>query len=244
MYADDIAQTNYHLSSRANFIRLTTDRAIGITNQYEKAWKIKTNIDKFLVITAARTKPGALNLKNAAVNYANEGRILGLKITKIGITTHIKERRAKAKTILTKLWFSGCPEEIKHHLYKTLGRPIIEYPPIPLNAISLTSILALQAIQNIAILWIKGIRWPNPRSSIRTLHEQYKLEPLNTRMHRLASNVWDRLEYFEDVNYARIWETWRDWNEHKWWPRSLSPARGEPPSPIFSRTYNLNLNWY
>lgn len=56
-YTDDITPTIYPLSSRANFIHLTTDRAIGIINQYWKTRKIKTIIDKFLVTPADRTNP-------------------------------------------------------------------------------------------------------------------------------------------------------------------------------------------
>nr|XP_027210799.1 uncharacterized protein LOC113804160 [Penaeus vannamei] len=122
MYADDITQIITHPSPRANFINLATKRAINKINKFEGEWKIKTNINKFLVIPAARTKPGNLNLNNTNINYTKEGRLLGLKITNTGTAGHVKERRAMARKMLTKLKrFSGCPERVNLHLYKVLN---------------------------------------------------------------------------------------------------------------------------
>lgn len=212
--------------------------AIGTINKFEEAWKIKTNKNKFLIIPAARTKPGNLNLQNIEVDYTKTGKLLGLKLTNTGIASHVKERINIANHTLTKLKrFSECTEETKLRLYKTLVRPILEYPPVPLNTIAPTSWERLQAIQNKSILWIKGIRWPNPRPSIRELHRLYDLEPINLRIHTMAERIWDKLEYLEDINYEHI-NTISEITEgeHHWWPRSLTRARQNPPEPIYSRT--------
>lgn len=159
MYTDDITQIITHPSPRANFIKLATNRDINKIIKFEGEWKIKTKINKFLVIPAARTKPGYLDLNYTNINYTKEGRLLGLKITNTGTAGHVKERRAMARKMLTKLKrFSGCPERVKLHLYKALVRPIIEYPPIPLHTISRTPWHQLQGIQNKAVLWAKGVR--------------------------------------------------------------------------------------
>lgn len=150
----------------------------------------------------------------------------------------MKERTELANNVLTKVKrFSGCPENTKIHLYKTLVRPIREYSPVPLNTIALSSWQKLQAVQNKAILWAKGIRWPNPRPSIRELHLHHKLDPINIRIHNLATRTWDRLEYLEDQNYGRIKEihTMTE-GEHRWWPKSLTRISPDPPNPIYSRS--------
>lgn len=80
MYTNDITQIICHPS--------TIDRTIGTVKQFAKARKIKTNIDKFLVTPTARTKPGHLNLENAAVKYAND---MGTNWNH----SHTKERRTE-----------------------------------------------------------------------------------------------------------------------------------------------------
>jgi len=216
MYADDITQIIFHPSPRQQFIRLTKDRAIAAINRFEEEWKIK-NKNKFLIIPAARTKPGNPDLANIDVGFTKEGKLLGLKITNTGIAAH-KERINIANNVLAKLKrFSGCPEDIKIYLYKMLVRPIFEYPPVPLNTMALSSWYKLQAIQNKAILWAKGIRWPNPRPSIRELHTLYKIDPINIRIHHQATRTWERLEYLEDANYESIKEAHTSTQgEHRW----------------------------
>ena len=165
--------------------------------------------------------------------------MLGLSLKNTGISTHVKERVRTAKYALKKLKrFSNCPENIKIQLYKTLVRPILEYPPVPLNTISTTLMWSMQAVQNIALIWATGIRYPDPRPPIRELHTRHKLEALNVRIHRLAGRVWERLEMQEDINYLRIIECEAE-GEHNWWPRSLPRALQDPPQPKYSR-YELH----
>lgn len=181
MYADDVMQIITHPSPRHQFIRLATDRAVAAINQFEEAWKIKTNKHKFTVIPAARTKPGIPNLQSIDVNFAKAGKMLGLKITNTGISSHVKERIRIAENTFTKIKrFSSCPPMVKLKLYKSMVRPALEYPPVPLNALSPLSLYKIQAVQNKAILWVNRTRWPNPRPSIRELHLTYNLEPMNT----------------------------------------------------------------
>lgn len=163
---------------------------------------------------------------------------MGLKITKTGIISHVNERHKIASSALTKLKrLSSCPEKIKLRLCKTLIRPILEYPPIHLNTISKSSWYKLQGVQNKAILWVKGIRWPNPRPLVRELHQTYDLEPINIRIYRMAEKKWNRLEYTEDENYTKLVEIHNNTEgEHRWWPRSLLRTREPPPDPIYSRT--------
>lgn len=114
MYTYDITQIITHPSSRNNFIRLATHRAIEEISKFEESWKIKTNINKFLIIPATRIKPGNPNLRSTNVDFAKEGYLLGLKITNTGTSSHVKERTKIAGSTLTKLKrFSGCSEDAR-----------------------------------------------------------------------------------------------------------------------------------
>lgn len=92
MYANDITQIISHPSRRNNFIRIATDRAIGIICNFEEQWKIRTNKNKFLVIPAARIKPGNPNLESIDIPFPKEGKLLGVKLTNTGILSHVNER--------------------------------------------------------------------------------------------------------------------------------------------------------
>lgn len=70
MYADDITQIISHPSPQNQFIKLATDRAIGTINKFEE-----TNKNKFLIIPAAKTNPGNLNLQNINVDYVKTGKL-------------------------------------------------------------------------------------------------------------------------------------------------------------------------
>ncbi len=51
------------------------------------------------------------------------------------------------------------PTKIKTHLVKTLTLPILDYPPIPIHALSKTQILKLQRVQNRAMRFATNQRY-------------------------------------------------------------------------------------
>ena len=198
MYADDVTQVVTHPSPRRFFLELATDRAIGAINNFENEWKIKTNLNKFVVIPAARTRPGELNLDSANVNYTKEGKLLGLAFTSTGIGKHVKQRQGQGYNVLRKLRrFSGLPESTKVFLYKTLIRPVLEYPPVPLNALAPTNILRLQAVQNMSLIWATGTRWPDPRPGVFNPRPAGRMRPADpfcaAPEHILNFNKFDEL---------------------------------------------------
>ena len=132
------------------------------------------------------------------------GRILGLHISKHGFTPHITERRAQASRALTKLYrFYNFHQKIKTHLLKTLTLPIIDYPPIPTHALSNTQISRLQKIQNKALRFATGQRYPYTLNT-EEIHTITKTLPVNIRLHHSALKIWQRLEDLQHPIYTTL----------------------------------------
>ena len=107
--------------------------------------------------------------------------------------THITH---KAKYNLSKLYrFKSAPTKIKLTLYKTLIRPLLEYPSILLPHASNTNIKKLQTIQNKALRFAYNTHWDDFTSN-NTLHNRAKLE-----------TVKDRLLYLSNKSLQRYYET-------------------------------------
>ena len=67
-------------------------------------------------------------------------------------------------------------------LYKTLIRPILEYPPIPICVTSQSNLLRLQRVQNIAIRVAAKEKPGEVRSTNEQLHYEHNLDTINTRI--------------------------------------------------------------
>ena len=178
------------------------------------------------------------------MEYAREGKLLGLRMTTHGFSRQVTHNRNRAGATLGKLRrFSAFRSRIKLHLYKTLVRPLLEYPAVPLHVAKPTPLQKLQAVQNRALRWVHGWKYDPDRPELRlsavALHQRYRVEPLNLRLWRLARRTWERLLEDNDLMLWRIDfladgvpEGARD---HAWWPRSRAHALGPPPRPICVR---------
>lgn len=156
------------------------------------------------MISAAKLTPLPITISNIDIPFTQNGKLLGLSITCRGIAPHARERARLANLQLSKCRrFSGCSEKTKLHLYKALIRPIIEYPPIPLNTISNSLMLELQAVQNKALISVAGCRYPNIPTA-KSLHERYEITPINIQIHEQAKRTWEKLEMSENPNYLKI----------------------------------------
>lgn len=127
--------------------------------------------------------------------------------------------------------FSRCLEKVQLQLYKRLIRPILEYPPIPLNTLSNSRLLTLQTIQNKALTWAEHARYPNIPLA-QHLHEYFNIKPMNIRIHELANKTWGRLETLKDSLYNSLQgntEIIHPNQSHKWWPKSLPLRPGNLP---------------
>lgn len=70
-----------------------TKKEIGKINTYEKQWKIKTNNNKFKIIPIAITKKHDIIINGDKINYSDQGKVLGLTLTRTGLGKHVNENR-------------------------------------------------------------------------------------------------------------------------------------------------------
>lgn len=79
---------------RANYkIRRKIQGAIEEINSYERKWKIKTNYAKFQILYISKHNPPAIEINATDIQYSREGKTLGLKLTRIGITKHKRKNK-------------------------------------------------------------------------------------------------------------------------------------------------------
>ena len=153
--------------------------------------------------------------------YSRSGTVLGLTIGSRGIKPPVAQRVGHAKSQLIKMKrFGLLSERMKTHLYKAVVRPVLEYPPVPLDTLAKTVTLKLQRVQNAAIKWIAN--WTFPYSTtMEAEHERLGLEPLNTRIHRMSRKSWQRLETHDPDAYERLSTFEPIRANHGWMRRSL-----------------------
>lgn len=232
-YADDIIQCVRYPGHSKEMCKRKTEAAIEEVNDYEKRWKIKTNTSKFQILHASKSKPRHIKQQGNEVPFARQARILGLKLNRTGIQPHIKERRQLAQLALTKIKrFSGMCSRTKLHLYKAMVAPHLTYPPVPLNIMSNTNTLKLQALQNKALRWINGDT-PPYNTTAEDLHHRYKLQPINTRIFTAAKKVWNTLRENQGEEIERLLaEEIR--SSHSWWRRAYISEDDPTPAPLYS----------
>ena len=201
-YADDITQI-ISCPGEASMLAPKTKRAITQINNFEKKWKIKTNVEKFTVIPMYRTRKTDIIIDNNKINYQNKGKILGLNFNTRGILPQVAIRRNIALHNLSKLHrFKELSQPNKLKLYKSLVLSTLTYPTVPLNAISQTQMLKLQRIQNKGFCFVTNTS-PIDRISTATLHETLNMKPFYIIIRNQAKNTW---EYIKD-NLQETYQT-------------------------------------
>lgn len=205
-YADDITQIIGYKGKSKNMMNLHSTREIERINNFEKTWKIKTNITKFTPLHLGARITTPLNVNDNPIEFKNIGKCLGLKITNTGYYKHITDRCNSASAALKKLnTLYNMPEKIKVHLVKALILPILDYPPIPIHAMSKTQISKLQKIQNRALRFATNQKYPYSMNTIQ-IHNHTKTQPVNIRLHKRAKDIWDRLQDLEIPAYQELEE--------------------------------------
>ena len=155
-----------------------------------------------------------------------------------GVSSQIGKRLTLAKMQYTKLKrFKQMNENIQLRFYKTLIRPIMEYPVIPICISAKSNIIKMQQFQNRVLRNSTRRNNEDNELTIAELHEKYKIEAINVRLYRLACKVWDKLTITnedlvmeseeEDDNHPYI-------NDHFWWKRISPYIRNGEPIPQYT----------
>ena len=124
-------------------IKNSTITEIEKINDYEKSWKIQTNVHKFTITPVMRQRDNqGITLNNGInIQYKNKVNILGLDINRTGFPKGQQNRLKQAKYQLKKLRrFQKLSIKTKTHLIKALILPILHYPITPTVALSNTRI--------------------------------------------------------------------------------------------------------
>ena len=237
-YADDnthlIAIKSRHRSHIANL----TTKEINRMNDYEYKWKIKTNKDKFKLISLTHkysypVYSGHGN-KKKRLQFHGEGTFLGLTINRAGYTKHINNRIYLAKMTLKSLYrFRELPTKTKKTLYLTLVRSKLIYPIAPLASANITNIKKMQRIQNAGIKFILKYDWQEHKT-MQQLHEEINIKPINIEIYERNIKIWRKIEALYPKQYKTLKKTNTHCKKYKKFGSSLHEAIKEPPIPIYT----------
>ena len=255
------------------------EKELQVTRSWEIKWKIRTNISKCLINTIGTTpamlgKFGGITLNQQQIPISGSNKLLGYQIThrKAG-SLHTNSVISKAKYSLHRIRrFHSAPPKIKLIFYKTLIRPILEYPTYPLTKISKSNQIKLQILQNNCLRFVKGVKL-SARKNITDMHHDLKVDPLNIRLSKLNNKIINKMKdlYFptngtiapDDACYKygdfiistpplnkkkltiaqRINKFIIKPNHHPNVIKDVpSPATWEPPDPIYKRRQNQRQN--
>ena len=103
LFADDIMQIIEYTHRSKKMLARRTEREIKRINEYERKWKIRTNKNKFNILSISKTKPETVKIDNRELQFTNKVNILGFSLGRTGFGAHLKTRIATAKARTTKL---------------------------------------------------------------------------------------------------------------------------------------------
>ena len=176
------------------------------TQEWEAKWKIKTNSNKSSIMPIGCTvgkieEYGGVTVNNNPIKITNKLKILGVTLdNKKQCTQHINYLLHNATYNLQKLYsFKTAPTKIKLSLYKSLIRPLIEYPCLQILNSGITNIKKLQGIQNKALRYIHNIKLSDKVKNEK-LHQLSKIDPINIRISKLSRKFCHKLRelYFPE----------------------------------------------
>ena len=204
-YADDFTQVIINKfkgpinDNRRELHRINIQNEINRQNNYERKWKIKTNINKFQIIAIGFRKTPTIHSNGTNIQYSETGKLLGMQFTTYNFfTKQMNYNINNAKATLRRLKrFRTLKKSLKLRLYKTLVLPLLLYPIIPINVSSKTQQKRLQTVQNEAVRWICNEKWPI-KCPIDRRHGEMKLEYMRDRIRRMAEGIWSKLEEEND----------------------------------------------
>ena len=92
----------------------------------------------------------------------------------------------------------------------------------------------MQRLQNKPIKFIKSNE--QEELTIKEIHEKYKIEAYNVRLHRRGSKLWDKFTTAEEelTNRSLVENNNNHLNDHYWWRRIANTIEREEPEPIYT----------
>ena len=108
MFADDVTKIITTDKARRTglcnrTLTLRTQREFQKQNQNEREWKIKTDMNKFVIMPVSRRIIHDLVIKRRWIEYRDKARILGLKFIRSGYPRGIEDQVRRASMQVTKL---------------------------------------------------------------------------------------------------------------------------------------------
>ena len=180
----------------------------------------------------AQYKKMKITVKGKEIETCKEGKFLGLKLQSTGIVGHCTNLKNKGNAVLTNLRkFKNLSPKIKTTLVKTLLLPILEYPPIPLCATSLTQKRNIQTVLNKALKFINCNE--DNEATVEQLHKQYNITPLNISIDNKAKRTWKAVRATEPDHYNNL--TIHYGHEHSWFPKTSKIIHQYTPEAIITR---------
>ena len=230
-YADDLTQVvitrfNSKIDHQKREIHKNNIIAeINKQNEYEKLWKITTNMNKFQIIHVGSKTVPTITIEGRVIPHTIVAKLLGMQFTIYNFyTKQVKNNKTRAIEEVRKLYrFRYMKRKLKLRLYKTLILPLITQPAVPLNSLSRAQMHELQIAQNEGIRWIFNDRYPVMRP-LTVRHEQAKLEYIAERIKRLAEGIWFKLTE-ENSEFTRETLSIPTPTEHTWFRSSYNRTK-------------------
>ena len=166
------------------------------------------------------------------IPYTNKATALGLTFSTRSITPQITTHRAMAMRTLNRLQRFRKLSTNNKRLYKTIIRPQLLYPIIPLNTISPSSYRKLQQVQNKALRFIENTKRTD-RIPSTTLHTRNELPAINTYIHRQAIDAWTQLHDKNSELYDTLKLEVDELTRHTHFPTSFLTAETPELRPIY-----------
>ena len=237
-FADDITQIiKYPLRSKEILANITSQEIKRI-NEFENKWKIKTNKTKFQLLSISATKPNNVYVEQQRIQFTNKATVLGMEFGTRGVSSHAKKRLGMAKQQFLKLKrFKKMGIKIQLHFYKSLIRPIMEYPAIPLCISAKCNIKRMQQFQNKVLRYATRRNEEDNQLSISELHQKYKIEAVNSRLYKLTEKIWNKLTITNEelVNNSAAENDVAGNQDHYWWRRISPYIRNGEPNPDYAQ---------
>ena len=241
VFADDVSQIlvrpKPRLNPGLNYLSYDIRSEVKRINDYEKKWKLKTNLNKFNIVlnTRLRKQKNEIMIDGEILKLQTTGKCLGLAFGTHGLAKHATEKANVANVRLTKLLrFKQLSLERKRQLYLTLVRSAMLYPSVPMNTLCNTSMHKLQVVQNKAIdRFIAPKGDAHRRAAIG--HDMARLDPINVVLHNQAAKTWATMRNFHNEKYQHLIFPLANSGKRRLYSCSHMLAEGPAPNPIFVR---------